>query len=114
MSCPYCGERIAKKSSEAAREMTVQIVSKVISGLIEAGLLQAEARAREKGKDTQADQIAIARKIAKDLAPLISEALVERGYNWVEERRKKKKNGGGLLKHHLLKKDDEDSDDEES
>jgi DNA-directed RNA polymerase subunit RPC12/RpoP len=112
MTCPYCGKRVMGRSNAAAREMTVQIVSKVISGLIEAGLLQAEAKAREKGRDTQAEQIVIARNIAKDLAPLISEAIVEHGYNWMEERRRKAKAGGGLLKGGLLRKnkggDDED------
>jgi hypothetical protein len=52
-----------------------QILTKVIGGLIEAGLTQVEADARAKGQHTDAEQAAIAKRISKDVENLVSGAI---------------------------------------
>ena len=72
VACPYCGRPVSGKVSS---EKLIRIITKVGSGLLEAGLLQAEADAEQKGDSTRAAQIAIARTLAKDVAPKIADAV---------------------------------------
>jgi hypothetical protein len=72
VACPYCGRPV---SGKAGSEKLIRIITKVGSGLLEAGLLQAEASAEEKGDSTRAAQIALARNLAKDIAPKIADAV---------------------------------------
>lgn len=71
VACPYCGR---PTSGKAGTEKLVRLVTKVGVDLLEAGLLQAEAGAAEEGNKARAAQIAIARNLAKDVAPKIADA----------------------------------------
>jgi hypothetical protein len=72
VACPHCGRPV---SGQAGTEKLVRVITKVGVDLLEAGLLQAEADAEEKGNKTRAAQIAIARNLAKDVAPKIADAV---------------------------------------
>jgi hypothetical protein len=72
VACPHCGR---PTSGKAGTEKLVRIVTKVGIDLLEAGLLQAEAGAEEEGNKTRAAQIALARNLAKDIAPKIADAV---------------------------------------
>jgi hypothetical protein len=72
VACPYCGRPV---SGKAGSEKLVRIVTKVGVDLLEAGLLEAEASAEEKGNKTRAAQIALARNLATEIAPKIADAV---------------------------------------
>jgi hypothetical protein len=72
VACPHCGRPV---SGKAGTEKLVRIVTKVGIDLLEAGLLQAEAGAEKEGNKTRAAQIALARNLAKDIAPKIADAV---------------------------------------
>jgi hypothetical protein len=90
--CPKCGMRL---SGRASQEALTQILTKVITGLVEAGLLQAESNAKKNGKDAQAQQLAVARQLAKDLGPMVAETLVEHGYRWAAKAKANRDARGG-------------------
>jgi hypothetical protein len=72
VACPHCGRPVAGK---AGTEKLVRLVTKVGIDLLEAGLLEAEAGAEKEGNKTRAAQIALARNLAKDIAPKIADAV---------------------------------------
>jgi|HubBroStandDraft_1064217.scaffolds.fasta_scaffold50114_2 hypothetical protein len=72
VACPHCGRPV---SGNAGTEKLVRIVTRVGIDLLEAGLLQAEAGAEEEGNKPKAAQIALARNLAKDIAPKIADAV---------------------------------------
>jgi DNA-directed RNA polymerase subunit RPC12/RpoP len=72
--CPRCGQRLTGSPNQ---EMMTQILTKVIIGLVEAGLAQMEAEAKKRGNDIQARQISnLARSLAKELGPVAAEQIV--------------------------------------
>jgi hypothetical protein len=93
--CPYCGRSVSK----APMDTIVEIIAKIIPPLIEAGLMHAETTAHKKGQHDQAEQLATARKLARELAPLIIDVITTYAGQ--------KKIGRGK------DKDDDDSDDDE-
>jgi hypothetical protein len=72
VACPHCGRPV---SGKAGSEKLVRIVTEVGINLLEAGLLQAEAGAEKEGDKARAAQIALARNLAKDIAPKIADAV---------------------------------------
>jgi hypothetical protein len=73
VACPRCGRPVEGHSS---LEKLVPIVAKVGLGLVETGLLQAEADAEESGERTRAAQIAVMRGLAKDVIPFVADAVL--------------------------------------
>jgi hypothetical protein len=73
VACPHCGRPVDGHSS---LEKIVPIVAKVGLGLLETGLLQAEADAEEAGEQTRAAQLAVMRGLAKDVVPLVADAVL--------------------------------------
>jgi uncharacterized Zn finger protein (UPF0148 family) len=72
VACPHCGRPTAGKESS---EKLVRLVTQVGIDLLEAGLQQAEAKAEENGEKARAAQLALARNLAKDVAPKIADAV---------------------------------------
>jgi hypothetical protein len=72
VACPHCGRPVAGKESS---EKLVRLVTQVGIDLLEAGLLQAESKAEENGETGRAAQLALARNLAKDVAPKIADAV---------------------------------------
>jgi hypothetical protein len=72
VACPHCGRPVAGKPSS---EKLVRLVTKVGVDLLEAGLVEAENAAQEEGDRTKAARIALARNLAKDVAPKIADAV---------------------------------------
>jgi hypothetical protein len=72
VACPFCGRPVSGKASS---EKLVRIVTKVGVDLLEAGLMEAEANAEEKGNKSQAAKLALARNLAKETAPKIADAV---------------------------------------
>jgi hypothetical protein len=72
VACPFCGRPVSGKASS---EKLVRIITKVGVDLLEAGLIEAEANAEEDGNKGRAAQIALARNLAKDVAPKIADAV---------------------------------------
>jgi hypothetical protein len=71
--CPHCGRAPTPKGT-GSHERIVRIVGKVAAGLLDAGLLEAAADAEERGDVHRAAQLEIARKLARDVLPLVAEA----------------------------------------
>lgn len=94
VACPHCGRPV---SGKAGTERLVRLVTQVGVDLLEAGLLQAEASAGEKGNKTRAAQIAIARNLAKDVAPKIADVVTTYLYQ------RNRLNGGDRMEEHPLK-----------
>lgn len=85
--CPKCGQRL-EGQGRPSQEMMTQILTKVIIGLVEAGLAQMEAEARKRGNDVQARQISmLARNLARELGPVAAEMAVTQGYKWAAGQR---------------------------
>jgi hypothetical protein len=85
VACPHCGRPVA---GQVDSEKLVRLVTKVGMDLLEVGLLEAESGATKKGNPTRAQQFAIARNLAKDVAPKIADAVTTYVYQ------KKVLNGG--------------------
>jgi hypothetical protein len=72
VACPHCGR---PTSGQAGSEKLVRLVTKVGIDLLEAGLQEAESGAKEEGDTKKAAQIALARNLAKEVAPKIADAV---------------------------------------
>jgi uncharacterized Zn finger protein (UPF0148 family) len=72
VACPHCGRPAAGKESS---EKLVRLVTQVGIDLLEAALVQAETKAEENGEKARAAQIALARNLAKEVAPKIADAV---------------------------------------
>ena len=72
VACPHCGRPV---SGQVGTEKLVRVITQVGVDLLEVGLLEAEANAKEKGDATRAEQLAIARNLAKDIGPKIADAV---------------------------------------
>lgn len=72
VACPHCGRPVSGKVSN---DQLVQIVVKLATGLVDVGLLQAEADAEKKGDHTRAAQLAVARTMTKELLPMLADAV---------------------------------------
>ncbi|MCI4326032.1 MAG: hypothetical protein L3K16_00095 [Thermoplasmata archaeon] len=72
VACPHCGRPV---SGQLGTEKLVRVITQVGVDLLEVGLLEAEANAKEKGDTTRAEQLAIARNLAKDVGPKIADAV---------------------------------------
>jgi hypothetical protein len=72
IACPNCGRPVAPRGGS---DKLVRVVTKVGIELLEAGLVEAQASAEEKGNATRAAQIALARNLAREVAPKIADAV---------------------------------------
>jgi hypothetical protein len=72
VACPHCGRPAAARGGA---DKLVRVVTKVGIDLLEAGLIEAQASAEEKGNSTRAAQIALARNLAKEVAPKVADAV---------------------------------------
>jgi|SRR5580693_2241065 hypothetical protein len=72
VACPHCGRPV---SGQVGTEKLVRVLTQVGVDLLEVGLLEAEANAKEKGDSTRAEQLAVARNLAKDVGPKIADAV---------------------------------------
>jgi uncharacterized Zn finger protein (UPF0148 family) len=88
VACPHCGRPTAGKESS---EKLVRVVTQVGIDLLEAALLEAESKAEEKGENARAAQLALARNLAKDVAPKIADAVT----TYLYQRRVLESNGEG-------------------
>jgi hypothetical protein len=77
VACPYCGR---PTSGKVGTEKLVRMITKVGVDVLEVGLMQAEATATEKGNTTRAAQIALARNLAKEVAPKIADVVTTYAY----------------------------------
>jgi hypothetical protein len=72
VACPHCGRPLA---GQVSSEKLVRVVTKVGVELLEAGLMEARARAEEDGNAARAAQMELARTLAHDVAPKIADAV---------------------------------------
>jgi uncharacterized Zn finger protein (UPF0148 family) len=72
VACPHCGRPV---EGLAGSEKLVGVITKVGVDLLEAGLIRAEEKATKNGEPARAAQIALARNLAKDVAPKIADAV---------------------------------------
>jgi hypothetical protein len=93
VACPKCGMPVTRGSSEAEAVSYAAIAglaTKLVGAGLELGLLRAEAQAEKMGDGDRAEKIAVARRLAKELWPIVSDVLTR----YMAQKRDAESRGG--------------------
>jgi hypothetical protein len=74
VACPYCGRAT---SGNPSTERIVRIVARIGSAIADAVLVHQAAEAEKRGDRVRAEELAIVRRLVKDIVPLVVDAVAE-------------------------------------